>query len=117
MDKTFFQLIRVSLGLDLCLNKTPSTDEWIILYEMSVKQSLLGECFAGVQKLIVQKQHPSESLYLKWMGMAAKIQQRNEFLNNKMSSVLFYYRNKGIPCTLLKGQGIASLYGGLSKIR
>ena len=85
------------MGLDLCLNKTPSTDEWIMLYEMSVKQSLLGVCFAGVQKLIVQKQHPSESLYLKWMGMAAKIQQRNKFLNNRVYSLIIGTKAFHIP--------------------
>lgn len=48
---------------------------------MAKKQSLVGMCFAGVQKLQKQQQCPPEMLYLQWMGMAAKIQQRNEVMD------------------------------------
>lgn len=131
----FFELIRVSIGTQVTLSKPPSAEEWKELYAMAKKQSLVGICFAGVQKASPQpspegkgeKSLPSggdleevyipEMLYLTWMGMAAKIQQRNEFMNVKTKVALTFFREKGFPCQVLKGQGIAPLYGSLSELR
>lgn len=80
-----------------------------MLYDMAKKQSLVGICFAAVQRL-PEDERPPEMLYLTWMGMAAKIQQRNEFMNGKTKEALDFFREKGFPCQVLKGQGIATLY-------
>lgn len=117
MNKLFFELIRVAIGNAVCLSHTPTAAEWQMLYEMAKKQSLVGICFAGMQKLQKQEQCPPENLYLQWMGMAAKIQQRNEVLNARQPEVLGYFREHGIPCFVLKGQGMAGVYGVLSNLR
>lgn len=118
INNLFFELIRVAIGNAVCLSHTPTNAEWMQLYELAKKQSLVGICFAGVQRLQGQQQTPSEQLYLQWMGMAAKIQQRNEVLDRKTVEALTYFREKGFACTCLKGQGIASLYNEkLSKLR
>lgn len=109
-NKIFFELIQVAIGKRVCLLHTPSAAEWQTLYDMALKQSLVGICFAGVQKLQEQQQAPPEMLYLQWMGMAAKIQQRNEVLNKRQPEVLRYFRENGFPCVVLKGQGVADLY-------
>lgn len=70
-----------------CLSKTPTNEEWKALYDMAKKQSLVGVCFAGVQMLVNQHQEPPEMLYLTWMGMAAKIQQRNDVVNKQCVEV------------------------------
>ena len=108
--KHFFELIQVALGVRHCLSHTPSADEWGELYNIAKKQSLVGICFAGVQKLVNQQQEPPEMLYLTWMGMAAKIQQKNEQMNVRTEETLDYFRAKGFHCPVLKGQGIAALY-------
>lgn len=82
INNTFFELIQVAIGTRICLSHTPSADEWGVQYVMAKKQSLVGVCFAGVQKLQSQRQETPEMLYLTWMGMAAKIQQRNEAMND-----------------------------------
>lgn len=64
INKLFFELIRVTIGNQVCLSHTPSADEWCDLYAMAKKQSLVGVCFAGVQKLVTQQQAPPEMLYL-----------------------------------------------------
>ena len=106
MTKTFFELIQVAIGTRICLSQTPSADEWGELYAMAKKQSLVGVCFAGVQRLYNDNvnenpSNPSNPLnhlnplshsnpsnlpemdYLRWMGMAAKIQQRNEVVDQQ----------------------------------
>ena len=50
IDEQFFDLIRVALGRKVCLSHSPSASEWGELYAMAKKQSLVGVCFAGVQK-------------------------------------------------------------------
>ena len=73
IEQLFFELIQVAIGTRICLSHTLSADEWGELYAMAKKQSLVGVCFAGVQRLQQQRQEPPEMLYLTWMGMAAKI--------------------------------------------
>lgn len=51
INEQFFDLIRVALGRKVCLSHSPSACEWGELYAMAKKQSLVGVCFAGVQKL------------------------------------------------------------------
>lgn len=126
MSELFFALIRVAIGAQVSLSHIPKPKEWQMLYDMTKKQSLVGICFAGVQKTLsdspLKGEDPSvigmpEMLYLMWMGMAAKIQQRNEFMNVKTKEALTFFREKGCPSQVLKGQGIASLYGNLSGLR
>ena len=117
IQQLFFELIQVAIGTRICLSHTPSADEWGELYAMAKKQSLVGVCFAGVHKLQTQRQEPPEMLYLTWIGMAAKIQQRNEQLNQQCISLHKRLKSAGIRSSVLKGQGIASLYGSLSLLR
>ena len=121
INQLFYQLIRVAIGNQVCLSHTPSADEWGELYALAKKQSLVGICFAGVQKLTINHSslivNLSESLRLQWMGMAAKIQQRNEVLNRQCAELQAKLSACGMRSVILKGQGVASLYtisdGGL----
>ena len=113
-----FELIRVALGVQDCLSHSPTADEWGKLYDMAKKQSLVGVCFAGVQMLVNQHQEPPEMLYLTWMGMAAKIQQRNEVVNQQCEEVQKMLAEKGFRSCIFKGQAVASLYhSSLSALR
>ena len=110
LNSIFYQLIQVSLGTRICLSHTPSASEWGELYAMAKKQSLVGVCFAGVQRLQSQKQEPPEMLYLTWMGMAAKIQQRNEVVNKQCGELTEKFRKDGYDVVVLKGQSAAERY-------
>lgn len=110
INNIFFELLQVALGTRVCLSHTPDADEWGKLYEMAKKQSLVGVCFSPVQKLQGQHQEPPEMLYLKWMGMAAKIQQRNEIVTKQCAELQAKLSDEGFRCCILKGQGVAQLY-------
>ena len=109
MNRLFFELIQVAIGMRNCLSHTPSVDEWGELYAMAKKQTLIGICFAAVQRL-PEDVRPSEMLYLTWMGMAAKIQQKNEMMKAKGDRLLSELRKHGMDACILKGQSVASLY-------
>ena len=117
IEQIFFELIQVAIGTRICLSHTPNADEWSELYAMAKKQSLVGVCFAGVQKLQTQRQEPPEMLYLKWMGMAAKIQQRNEVVNRQCVELQAKLSADGIRSSILKGQGVGQYYGQLAALR
>ena len=88
-----------------------------MLYDIAKKQSLVGVCFAGVQKLVEQQQTPEDMLYLTWMGMAAKIQQRNEVVNRQCVELQAKLSADGFRSCILKGQGNAEKYGSLALLR
>lgn len=117
IKKLFFELIQVALDVRVYLSHSPTDNEWKMLYDMAKKQSLVGVCFAGVQKLVDQQQTPEEMLYLTWMGMAAKIQQRNEVMDRRTQQTIDYFANKKVGCQILKGQSINRLYGSLKGLR
>lgn len=110
IENLFYQLLRMALGRQVCLPHTPNEQEWKALYELAKKQSLIGVCFAGVQKLQTQRQEPPEMTYLTWMGMAAKIQQRNEVVSQQCVELQGQLAADGVRSCVLKGQGVGALY-------
>lgn len=110
INTLFFELIQVAIGKRICLSHTPSADEWGKLYSIAKKQSLVGICFAGVQRLQQQQQEPPEMLYLTWMGMAAKIQQKNETVNRQCVELQEKLPADGFRSYIMKGQAVGSLY-------
>lgn len=118
IEELFFELLRVAIGNTVCLSHTPTDKEWKALYDMAKKQSLVGVCFAGIQRLQSHQQEPPEMLHLTWMGMAAKIQQRNEVINRHCVEVQRTIEKAGFRTYIMKGQGNAALYDGtLSVLR
>lgn len=116
IETLFFELIRVAIGAADSLSHIPSNKEWKALYGMVQKQSLVGVCFAGLQRLGADAYGGfsrigiDEMLYLTWMGMAAKIQQRNEVVTEQCAELQARLSADGLDSAILKGQGIASLY-------
>lgn len=123
MDSLFYELIRLSIGSSETLSRQPSTDEWKCLYQMAMKQSLLGVCFAGVRKHMEGSKQTGEEVtiptkaYHHWLGTAVHIQQRNEWMNKRCADFEKKLAEEGYKSCLLKGQGLAALYGELSGLR
>ena len=114
MNQLFFELIQVAIGTRTCLSDTPSKGEWAELYAMSKKQSLVGICFSAVQKLTQNLDPRTQNLdkvqYLTWMGMAAKIQQRNEVVNRQCADLQKRISADGFRSYIMKGQAVGTLY-------
>lgn len=110
INELFFDLIRVTICNQICLSHTPLTDEWREMFTMAKKQSLVGVCFTGVQRLQKQQQAPPEGLYLQWMGMAAKIQQQYDKHIEVLSVVNRHLCEAGVSPIFIKGLICASRY-------
>lgn len=125
INTLFFELIRVAIGtqespstgLRAGLSRLPLEAEWKELFDMAVKQSLVGVCFMGLHTLGADSDEcyvrigMSEDLFFNWMGMAAQINIRNELLNEQCAALQRQLSSVGFRSSILKGQGIASLYG------
>lgn len=84
MQSLFFELIRVAIGRQERLSHAPNEMECRQLYTLAEKQAVIGVCFAGIQRLQKMGYDIPTDLYMKWLGLTAKIQQRNELMNNCM---------------------------------
>lgn len=116
IDNLFIELIRVAVGAQDCLSRLPKVNEWGKLYRMAEKQSLVGVCFAALQRLGADADEGfarigiSEMLYLTWMGVSAKIQQKNQIVDEQCVVLQKLLSANGLRACVLKGQGIARLY-------
>lgn len=121
MNSLFFELIRLAIGKQDSLSRQPSADEWGALYKMAVKQTLVGICFTGVSKLVNSDEGDfagmPKTLYYQWLGYASKIQARNEVMNERCVELQRKVRETGFNSFIMKGQGIAVLYGDLAGLR
>lgn len=123
INELFFELIRLSIGGDNKMSRSPLTDEWDMLYQIAVKQSLAGICMGGVKKYVdSQKENGLESTispktYFQWIGITAQIQEFNKRLNQYCVDFEQKLSNDGYKSCVLKGQGLAELYGELRLLR
>lgn len=117
MENLFFELIRISVGTQSNLSHRLTAEQWHGLYMMAEKQSLIGICFLGMQKLAndadddLDKIGISEDLYLNWMSMTDQISVKNETVNQQCVELQKRLEDVGLKSSILKGQGVAMLYG------
>ena len=111
MQDLFFELIQVAIGRKNSLSYTPTAKEWEKLYRVAESQAILGICFAGVKRLQETGYSVPAPLFMQWLAMAAKIQQRNGDMDQKTAEVWGLLNKAGLKCAVLKGQGVADIYG------
>ena len=112
METLFFELLQVAIGERKSLSRCPSTKEWCVLFDIAKSQAVVGIAFYGIQKL------PKEQVSalpiqqkMQWLAMTAQIQKRNEVMNRCSVELQKRLIEDGIRNCVLKGQGIAALYG------
>lgn len=136
--RLFFELIQVAIGQRKSLSRVPSEHEWSEIYAIAKAQTLVGVCFAGVQRLYnsntstslaqaddvysatkesvgspknaLNPSNLSKRQYMMWMGMATKIQQRNEVVLKQCIAVQDRFAALGYKSAVLKGQDYARYY-------
>lgn len=114
MTTLFLSLLKVSVRSSNCLSCVPSSKEWSQMYEMAAKHALLGVCFNGVQYLYTHQPNYVVNLpmmlKMRWLGIAASIQKRNELMNLRCKELQQRLLDAGLSACVLKGQGVATYY-------
>lgn len=102
--------------LTYCLNKnkiiynfTGQTIDWNSLYSFGQKHAISGFLFNGI-KQFPKEMTPPRNLLLKWFSLSEQIRKRNVVLNNEASKLYKMFREEGLRCCILKGQGNALMY-------
>ena len=113
---TNLSFLRYSLGDKADLSIVVTKTDWQQLYTFASKQSLLGFCFDGINRLGQEysdelKKNPIErNLLMTWMGAAQQIRRQNMKVNVVASKLYSMFREDGLRCCILKGQGNALMY-------
>ena len=108
--------------LKYCLDRKDSMSnvvadiDWQQLYSFASKQAILGLCFDGIERL--GKEYPEElkqnpigrELLVTWMGKAQQIRRQNVKVNGVAAKLYSKFREDGLRCCILKGQGNALIY-------
>ncbi len=113
MESLFYDLIRVSLGIQKEMSRIPTAEEWNDLLEMSQKQALTGICGYGLQTLYKDPKYSAsipKRFLVHWVGFATVIKDDNQRVNKQSVKLINYFLEQGFNCSILKGQGMASIY-------
>ena len=103
------ELILISLGNRNSFEKTLSYDDWKMLFNEARKQSLIGICYQGIERL-VDGQRPSNALLMQWFGLTSIIEKQNRLFDKRAKDIARLFAEAGFRTCVLKGQGIATLY-------
>lgn len=112
----FFSLLQLALGTFKGLNHSYTKNEWHEVLVMAEQQSLLGICFAGIEKLS-KDQLPDKTILLYWIGHSEYIKRQNKLLNYQCAEVEKILIKQELSSCILKGQGVGALYGELAPYR
>lgn len=112
----FFSLLQIALGTYKGLAHSFTNKEWCEVMRMAEQQSLLGICFAGIEKLS-EDQLPDKITLLEWIGQTEYIKSQNIRLNYQCAEVERILSKKKLSSCILKGQGVGALYGDLAPYR
>ena len=111
-----FAVLQFCLGYKENISNVVARMVWQELYSFVSKQALLGLCFDGIERL--GKEYPEElkqnpigrELLMTWMGKAQQIRRQNMKVNAVASKLYSKFREDGLRCCILKGQGNALVY-------
>ena len=111
-----FLFLNYCLGKKVDMSMVVAKIDWRQLYNFASRQALLGFCFDGIERLTKEfseelKQNPTErDLLMTWMGAAQQIHRQNMKVNAVAGKLYSKFREDGLRCCILKGQGNALMY-------
>ena len=111
-----FDFLKYCLGGKDNMSNVVADIDWQQLYSFASKQAILGLCFNGIERLGREysdelKQNPIErDLLMTWMGKAQQIRRQNVKVNGIAAKIYSKFREDGLRCCILKGQGNALMY-------
>ena len=111
-----FLFLNYCLGKKVDMSMVVAKIDWRQLYTFVSNQAILGFCFNGINRLGQEypdelKQNPiGRDLLMTWMGAAQQIHRHNMKVNMVANKLYSMFREDGLRCCILKGQGNALMY-------
>ena len=111
-----FLFLNYCLGKKVNMSMVVAKIDWRQLYTFASRQAVLGFCFDGIERLTKEfseelKQNPmGRDLLMTWMGAAQQIRRQNVKVNAVAGKLYSKFREDGLRCCILKGQGNALMY-------
>lgn len=105
----FFDLLKIALGNKTRFDLPPSEEEWQDFQKLATKQGLAGILYSGIEHLDAD-QRPPKKLEIKWSVLGMKVEDKCRHQNKRLVSIVNRFKNDGFPNTVIKGQGISTLY-------
>lgn len=113
IEKLFFELLQMAIGTRQSLSVAPSANQWSELFALSKKHALVAIAFHGLSLLKGRNCNADdfgasigidEITYLKWLGLTAKVAQKNKHLSEVCASLCKELAHDGLYSCILKGQ-------------
>ena len=111
-----FDFLKYCLGGKVNMSNVVANIDWRQLYSFASKQAILGLCFEGVERLGEEypeelKQNPiGRELLMTWIAKTQQIHRQNMNVNGVAAKLYSKFREDGLRCCILKGQGNALMY-------
>ena len=115
-SSAIFLFLMYSLGDKDDMSMVVAKMDWRQLYTFASKQAILGICFDGIERLGEEypeelKKNPIErDLLITWMAKAQQIRRQNVKVNGVAAKLYSKFKEDGLRCCILKGQGNALMY-------
>ena len=114
--EAFFELFRAGLWEQGVRLLPYGPIDFSRIYQLAEEQSVVGLIAAGLEHVLDAKL-PKQSV-LQFIGQTLQQEERNKAMNYFIGVIIDKMRNEGIYTVLVKGQGVAQLYGSeLSMLR
>lgn len=111
MEYLFLELILVAIDQKEKLSRKPTEAEWRYLYDMSIKQTVVGITFCALDKLSHYGIKPPLDILYEWIGLSEQLKQQNRLLDKRCIELQNRYDKEGVQSAILKGQSVATFYG------
>ena len=108
--------LRYCLGCKADLSMVVAKIDWRQLYTFVSNQAIIGICFDGIERLgneyseELKKNSIERELLMTWMAKAQQIRRLNMKVNGVAAKLYSKFREDGLRCCILKGQGNAMMY-------
>lgn len=109
MTEIFFKLLRLSTGAGDTYFPVLTPQEWQMVYDMAIQQSVLGLVFSGIEKL-PNDLWPDKMISMKFYAQVKYIRSFSEQVEEASISSVRRFRREGRRSVILKGVSSAVLY-------
>lgn len=97
------------MGTRRRLSSVPTAEEWQAVFDMAVRQALIGVCADGIDALD-NEQRPPRTVAMRWAMTVVQIEKMSRRQNMQAVDVQRRFAKEGFRSCIFKGVGVAAAY-------